>query len=96
MKFVKQVKYYLKGNQKFFEELNQCQMALNNKYQNQMKLAAVREKIREAWQKQDYLTISSLNTSNVMGFTESELKKIEMAKSKVVNPPKKGVGGSGV
>ncbi len=74
---------FLNGDDKFFGELNSFFSELTSDYNNDIQLGFIKNQIRDAWQQNDYRKLAELEISSLKGISQSEMKKIEIAKRKI-------------
>ena len=72
----------------FYKELNSHFSELITDYNNDVQLGFIRKQISEAWQQKDYRKLADLKISDIIGLSQSELKKIEIAKERIKAPNK--------
>jgi len=74
---------FLNGDDNFFIELNCFYKEQTEDYNNNLQLSFIRKQLNNAWLQNDYRKLANLDISGIFGITDSELKKIEIAKRKI-------------
>ena len=86
--FQENQKRFLDGEDEFFKELNSYFSELTTDYNNDIQLEFIQKQISEAWQQKDYRKLANLKIADITGISQSEMKKIEIAKARIKAPNK--------